>query len=155
MSEAIQDVKGRTPFSSSSSFSCQLPLGLARPLLSFWRFPAIGTEVGWAQLSMCDPGVRRPSVVVVQSYFIPHVCMSNVLVGIHGGSDDAPQCLHLTQEPLQLNPSPFTRRVVWQRLFLFVWKSQSKVHGLLHEFQVDSFPPNWGNVPLGTKRLPT
>ena len=47
--------KGRKPFSASNSLSCQLPLRLARPLLSLWRFPAIGMEVEWAQLSMCDP----------------------------------------------------------------------------------------------------
>ena len=35
------------------SACCLQPLKQARPLLSLWRFPAIGTEVGWAQLNMC------------------------------------------------------------------------------------------------------
>ena len=60
----VHNVKGRAPLSSSSSFSCQLPLGLARPLLS-------------SQLSMCDPR-GEASVVVVESHLIPHVCVCSM-----------------------------------------------------------------------------
>ena len=91
--------------------------GLARPLLSFWRCLAIGTEVGWAQLSMCDPGVRRPSAVVVQSHLIPHMCMPNGAGGDPGGfvrtskhhpdrqnRQNRPNCQRCVAMPVSLGP---------------------------------------------------
>ena len=79
-------------FLTNSSLSCQLPLGLARPLPCFWqslwrslslglRWPGAAEDV-W-------PRSEKARAVVVQSHLIPNVRRPNALVGIHRSSDDA------------------------------------------------------------------
>ena len=68
------------------SACCLQPLRQARPLLSLLRFPAIGTEVGWAQLNMCP---RDEKVSCRRGSNPPHPNMwsSGGRVGIQKGSE--------------------------------------------------------------------
>ena len=72
------------------SVCCLQPLRQARPLLSLWRFPAIGTEVGWAQLNMCPRDEKAPCR---RGSNPPHLNMWS-LGGVWGSERDLRRSLH-------------------------------------------------------------
>ena len=84
-SKHIRRVKGRAPFSSSSSFHASCPWGWGVPSDPFGALLPFGQRWGGHSWVCATPEVRRPSTVVVQSHLIPHVCKPNAWAQLSAG----------------------------------------------------------------------